>query len=68
MGDIIALRIANPSGRPPTGPGGAEILFFTGVRYERMESTESAGLRQEPRRRKTLPHRRRPEAGGSTSG
>ena len=36
MGDLIAFRSQRPSGEArPSGPG-AEILFFTGVRYQRM--------------------------------
>lgn len=50
MGDVIAFR--PPAARPSNGEGavqpaaGAEILFFTGVRYER--ATEPATV--SPRR------------------
>ena len=36
MGQIIALRSPRPRVLAPASGRGAEILFFTGVRYERM--------------------------------
>ena len=39
MGDLIAFARRNSETKRSTGivPGGAEIVFFTGVRYERQE-------------------------------
>jgi hypothetical protein len=57
MGDILYFErprkdVAN---RPPP-PGGAEILFFVGVRYERWEEPQplAAPPKAPRRRRKTL--------------
>jgi hypothetical protein len=36
MGDLIAFRSQRPSGQARPSGLGAEILFFTGVRYQRM--------------------------------
>jgi hypothetical protein len=35
MGDLIAFRSPRPSGDAKPSGIGAEILFFTGVRYQR---------------------------------
>jgi hypothetical protein len=48
MGDLVMFRPASTGAarvKAPLRPEGAEILFFTGVRYERVEplaSTSSA--------------------------
>lgn len=43
MGDLIPFRRAGDAPRSPGPCGGAEILFFTGVRYERLrEGPEAA--------------------------
>ena len=50
MGDVVTLRIPRPRATPPAAAGSAEILFFTGVRYERMiAAAESHDPRDEPR-------------------
>jgi hypothetical protein len=36
MGDLIAFRTPRHRGREPPRGGTAQILFFTGVRYERV--------------------------------
>ncbi len=41
MGQVIALRPSQALQRPAP-PSGAEILFFTGVRYYRMTDEEFA--------------------------
>lgn len=39
MGEIIAFRPnAKAAAMPPPAPGGAQILFFLGVRYMRDET------------------------------
>ena len=49
MGEIIAIRAQKR--RSPVAPsGGAEILFFTGVRYQRAIEEEPSSA-AEPRRR-----------------
>jgi hypothetical protein len=40
MGDLIAFRSPRPSGDAKPSGLGAEILFFTGVRYQRMNDEE----------------------------
>jgi len=43
MGDLILFRPAGDRPRAAAPSGGAEILFFTGVRYEReREEAEAA--------------------------
>jgi hypothetical protein len=36
MGDLISLPIRKRPTRPPENGDSAQILFFTGVRYQRM--------------------------------
>ena len=57
MGDVIALRIPRLRVMTRAPEQGAEILFFTGVRYERMtdvpanpDPPESRDPPDEPRR------------------
>jgi hypothetical protein len=64
MGDVIALRIARSRVLTHEPERGADILFFTGVRYERMselpkslDPSESRDPPDEPRG--TGRHRRR---------
>ena len=42
MGQVIAFRPREPSDRAPSDERAAEILFFTGVRYERHEREAKA--------------------------
>jgi hypothetical protein len=66
MGQVIAFRLrAQPKLQPPPD-GQAQILFFTGVRYQHDDPDSDAPLHEtaspEPRRgggRKTGGHRRR---------
>ena len=64
MGDLIAFRSPRPTGdaRPPGI--GAEIFFFTGVRYQRMsdEAQPSSAKPRKPRERSGPPGRRRRRA------
>jgi hypothetical protein len=48
MGDLIAFRSQRPSHEARPSGAGAEILFFTGVRYQRMndEALANEGPRQ----------------------
>jgi hypothetical protein len=53
MNNVILFRPADSPRRMASGDRGAEILFFTGVRYQRMGESPpapAAGLR--PARRK----------------
>ncbi|HMN73600.1 MAG TPA: hypothetical protein PKA55_17195 [Rhodoblastus sp.] len=54
MAEILVFRAQPRSGRRtgPHGADGAEILFFTGVRYMRMEDadTTETTTRKTPRR------------------
>ncbi|MES5097449.1 hypothetical protein ABUK73_04385 [Agrobacterium sp. BA1120] len=59
MADIISFyaawrRLSRPADahRPPTGP--AQLLFFTGVRYERPIIDIKMETRKKPRKRKTV--------------
>ena len=49
MGDLIAFRSQRPSGQARPSGAGAEILFFTGVRYQRM-SDEAPPASAKPRK------------------
>jgi len=51
MGDLIAFRSQRPSGQARPSGAGAEILFFTGVRYQRMseDPPSSNATPREPR-------------------
>lgn len=49
MNNVILFRPANSPRRMASGDRGAEILFFTGVRYQRMSEEPPAPERQ-PRR------------------
>ncbi len=44
MGELIAFKARRKQSTSvaEAGPGGAEILFFTGVRYERRETLDGA--------------------------
>jgi hypothetical protein len=42
MGQVIAFRQREPGGRATVERSAAEILFFTGVRYERHDSEAKA--------------------------
>ncbi len=53
MNNVILFRPADSPRRVASGDRGAEILFFTGVRYERMgEDRPAAAPRSRPARRK----------------
>jgi hypothetical protein len=58
MGDLIAFRSQRPSGQARPSGAGAEILFFTGVRYQRM-TEDPPSLNAEPQQ---------PQQGGKTGG
>ncbi len=61
MGDLIAFRSQKPSGQARPSGVGAEILFFTGVRYQRMsdEAPTASAKPRNPRERGGPPGRRR---------
>ena len=44
MGDLIAFRSQRPSGEARPSGAGAEILFFTGVRYQRMSEDAPSSI------------------------
>jgi hypothetical protein len=52
MGDLVMFRLASstatPRAKAPPRPEGAEILFFTGVRYQRAEPLVSTSATQPP--------------------
>ena len=52
MGQIVAFRTPKQPRRAPQ-PGGAMILFFTGVRYERARDEDPSPLTEaNPRRQR----------------
>jgi hypothetical protein len=51
MNNVIRFRPANSPRRTASGDRGAEILFFTGVRYQRM-SEDARAPQSQPARRK----------------
>lgn len=58
MGDLIVMSRARPvPASPSRGGPGAEILFFTGVRYYRME--EAASPTTQPSMAELAPPKRR---------
>jgi hypothetical protein len=44
MGDLIAFRSQKLSGKARSSAAGAEILFFTGVRYQRMTEVAPSSI------------------------
>jgi hypothetical protein len=44
MGDLIAFRSQRSSGQARSSGTGAEILFFTGVRYQRMTEVAPSSI------------------------
>jgi hypothetical protein len=46
MSNVIPFRPANGPRRTASGDRGAQILFFTGVRYQRMTEDARAPVRQ----------------------
>jgi hypothetical protein len=50
MGDLVMFRPASRAPRleAPQGSQGAEIVFFTGVRYERCAPTSNAEAQPPP--------------------
>ncbi|QGM98370.1 hypothetical protein [Methylocystis parvus] len=44
MGEVVAFQIREKTARERSGPpsGGAQILFFLGVRYARIEEPQDA--------------------------
>ena len=64
MGDLIAFRSPRPSGDAKPSGIGAEILFFTGVRYQRMsdETPTASPKPRNPREPSGPPGRRRRRA------
>ena len=57
MGEIIAMTGPQRSVRRDASPEGAEILFFTGVRYVRMADPDPALASVTPRRPARKPRR-----------
>jgi hypothetical protein len=56
MSNVIPFRPANSPRRMASGDRGAQILFFTGVRYQRWSEDARAPVRQaQGSRRKRLP-------------
>ncbi len=41
MGEVIGFRLREQARRPPVEAGPAQILFFTGVRYQRNDENAS---------------------------
>ena len=58
MNDLILFRPGKTAPRPATDGSGARILFFTGVRYQRMSEEAEATA---------APPTREPREGGATS-
>lgn len=54
MGEVVAFRMRKEARRAPANGGAAEILFFTGVRYQRDEPVEASDAPQD-----SSPHGRR---------
>ena len=53
MNNVIRFRPANRPRRMASGDRGAQILFFTGVRYQRMsEDARAPAPQSQPVRRK----------------
>jgi hypothetical protein len=52
MGEIIALRPKPRAAASPLAPGGAQILFFLGVRYIREETAAKRSPRGRRKREK----------------
>jgi hypothetical protein len=65
MNNVIRFRPADTPRRTASGDRGAQILFFTGVRYQRMGEEPPASAREPPRARRK---RRRGEVGEAQSG
>jgi hypothetical protein len=51
MGEVIAFRRRQQAARAPSEDGAAQILFFTGVRYERDDPNAESPAPQRPSRR-----------------
>ena len=64
MGDLIAFRSPRQSGDAKPSGIGAEILFFTGVRYQRTsdQAQPASAKPRKPRERSGPPGRRRRRA------
>jgi hypothetical protein len=52
MNNVIRFRPADSPRRTPSGDRGAQILFFTGVRYQRMGEETPASPQPTRARRK----------------
>jgi hypothetical protein len=52
MNNVIRFRPANSPRRTASGDRGAQILFFTGVRYQRMSEDTRAPASQSQRVRR----------------
>jgi hypothetical protein len=65
MNNVIHFRPADSPRRTASGDRGGKILFFTGVRYQRMSEDACAAAPQPPRARRK---RERGEIGGAGSG
>jgi hypothetical protein len=52
MNNVIRFRPADSPRRTASGDRGAQILFFTGVRYQRMGEEPPASAPQPPRARR----------------
>ena len=63
MGELIAFRSTRSTPRHNAVPpcGGADILIFTGVRYERFHEAETAGEAKPSAPKKRISRSRRPK-------
>jgi hypothetical protein len=66
MNNVIHFRPPDSPRRAASGERGAEILFFTGVRYQRMGEEPRAPASQPPRAPGKASRRRSRRGGGGT--
>jgi len=59
MGEVMAFRPRDEGARGPAREGAAQILFFTGVRYQRDDAHAAAPAPQRPPRQANRGGRRR---------
>ena len=52
MSNVVAFRAERRKRRPTAAQGPFQLLFFTGVRYERVEPTVTTRKRRRPARAK----------------
>ncbi|WP_424361818.1 hypothetical protein [Methylocystis parvus] len=65
MGEVVAFRKREKSSRNEIAPpdGDAQILFFLGVRYARMDEAKDAGESLSPDHDEGCGHRHGPRGG-----